>query len=155
LNWNQQAISQAKKSLDRMYGALRLAGDEKPPDAEEDDEVLEALCSNLNTPLALHCLRKIADEIYKTTDPHIIRNLCGKLRRGAELLGLLERNCEDWFRTNMEEEISESEIENLMEARRLAKDERKFQLADEIRAKLLEKNIRIEDTKDGSVWSRK
>jgi cysteinyl-tRNA synthetase len=157
LNWNQQAIFQAKKALDRIYGALRLGDSEECADFEEDenDKVLEALCSNLNTPLALHYLRQIADEIYKTTEQNTLDKLCRKLRSGAELLGLLKRNCEEWFRFGIGEKISESEIENLMKIRRRAKNEKNFQLADEIRDQLLAKNIQVEDTKDGSIWSRK
>ncbi|MDR1375696.1 MAG: cysteine--tRNA ligase [Holosporaceae bacterium] len=158
LNWNQQAISQAKRSLDRMYGALRLNNDEEqlePEENDDDDKVLEALGSNLNTPLALHYLRQITEKIHEAGDPSVVRKLCRTLRRGAKLLGILERNCEDWFPISSGEEITECEIESLMEARRRAKNEKNFPLADQIRAQLLEKNIKIEDMKSGSIWSRK
>ena len=149
LNWTEQLVAQAKQSLNRLYGALKLSTDENA-EREEDDSVIEALCGNLNTPLALQCLHKIADEIYKTSDQNKINSLCATLRYEAQTLGLLTRDCKAWF--TQAQEISEEEIEQLIAKRKQAKAEKNFALADEIRSQLLEKRIQIEDTKDGTIW---
>ena len=41
-----------------------------------------------------------------------------------------------------------------IEERKVAKKEKNFARADEIRAELLEKGIEIKDTREGVVWSR-
>jgi cysteinyl-tRNA synthetase len=51
--------------------------------------------------------------------------------------------------------LSDEEIENLIAARTSAKKARDFARADQIRAELLEKNVILEDTKDGIRWKRK
>ncbi|MGA8026631.1 MAG: cysteine--tRNA ligase [Bryobacteraceae bacterium] len=50
---------------------------------------------------------------------------------------------------------SESEIEALIEERAQAKKSRDFALADEIRGRLQERGVLLEDTKDGVRWKRK
>ena len=52
------------------------------------------------------------------------------------------------------EEILDEEIEKLIEERQVARKERNFQRADEIRAELLEKGIVLEDTREGVKWKR-
>ena len=46
------------------------------------------------------------------------------------------------------------EFEKLIEERQVARKERNFQRADEIRAELLEKGIVLEDTREGVKWKR-
>jgi cysteinyl-tRNA synthetase len=157
LNWTEQVVHQAKQALDRLYGALQLADDnyavnEKiDKDNCDNDPVIDALCNNLNTPLALRCLHDICDKIYKSSDQREIDKLCAFLKKSAKILGLLKKNCGDWFR-QISETISEEEIERLIAERTAAKIEKNFELADKIRSKLLEKKIQIEDTKDGVKW---
>ncbi|MDR1982694.1 MAG: cysteine--tRNA ligase [Holosporaceae bacterium] len=150
LDWTDKLVFQSKQSLNRLYGALKLRS-QKPKNIGADAEIVEALCGNLNTPLALRTLHEIADSIYKSTDQNEIDALCSRLKSGAELLGLLTKKNEDWFQQSGNE-ISTEEIERLIEERTKAKSEKNFALADEIRQKLLEKNIQIEDTKNGTVW---
>lgn len=165
LNWTDQIVNQAKLALDRLYGALESATDtEISQDTENSDDidnfydsenkvdfeskVTEALCNNLNTSLALQELSKIADKIYKSNDQKEKNLLCYVLKKEAEILGLLARK--SWFQR--EAKLSEEEISKLLNERAQAKAERNFQKADEIRDYLLQNKIKIEDTKDGSVW---
>ncbi|HTB97502.1 MAG TPA: cysteine--tRNA ligase [Terracidiphilus sp.] len=53
------------------------------------------------------------------------------------------------------ESLSDEEIEALVAKRQLAKKQRNFALADQIRKELAEKGIMIEDSKDGVRWRRK
>jgi cysteinyl-tRNA synthetase len=158
LNWTEQIVHQAKQALDRLYGALQLADNNCVVDDKihkdnngDNDSVVDALCNNLNTPLALRCLHDISDKIYKSRDQEEIDKLCTLLRKNAQILGLLKKNHNDWFR-QINEAISEEEIKRLIAERTAAKAEKNFELADKIRLKLLEKKIQIEDTKDGAKW---
>lgn len=52
------------------------------------------------------------------------------------------------------EELLDSDIEALIEARQAARKEKNFARADEIRNELLEKGIILEDTREGVKWKR-
>ncbi len=53
------------------------------------------------------------------------------------------------------DQITEADVEALIEERNKAKKGRDFKRSDEIRAQLLEKGVVLEDTKDGVRWKRK
>lgn len=149
LNWTDQLINQAKIALNRMYGALKKATN-CDDSFEQDDDVLDALCSNLNTPLALRKLSSITDEVYKTTEQDKINQLCSRLKNEASLLGLLQNDCHSWNKQS--DGISAEEIERQIELRRLAKLNKDFAKADEIRNNLLNNNIILEDSPSGTTW---
>lgn len=176
LNWTDQAVHQARVGLGRLYGALKKTGemghnnvengegngDEDEKSTVLDSLVLDALCANLNTPLALSELQKIADEIYQCEDQKGLKNLGRKLKREAEFLGLLWKAPKEWFQNctfgNGDDDshsISDAEIEQMIAERAEAKAAKDYRRADEIRSKLLECGIKIEDGRDGaSEWSR-
>ena len=52
------------------------------------------------------------------------------------------------------EEILDSEIEDMIAQRQAARKAKNFALADEIRGKLLEQGIILEDTREGVKWKR-
>lgn len=56
--------------------------------------------------------------------------------------------------TEKKEEILDAEIEEMIAKRQQARKEKNFALADEIRGKLLEKGIVLEDTREGVKWKR-
>lgn len=147
LNWTDQIVNQAKSALDRLYGALSSAT-EISEDVDFESKVIAALCNNLNTSLALQQLLEITDQIYKTDDQTEKNRLCSILKKEASILGLLART--NWFQRDAK--LSENEIQKLLDERQQAKLAKNFQKADEIRNYLLENKIRIEDTKNGSVW---
>ncbi len=147
LNWTDQIVNQAKLALDRLYGALNTAT-EIYEEVEFESKVVATLCNNLNTSLALQQLLEITDQIYKANDQTEKNRLCSILKKEASILGLLARA--NWFQKDAK--LSEDDIQKLLNERRQAKLARDFQKADEIRNYLLENKIKIEDTKNGSVW---
>ncbi len=52
------------------------------------------------------------------------------------------------------EELLDEEIEALIQERQLARKEKNFARADEIRKELIEKGIILEDTREGVKWKR-
>ena len=56
--------------------------------------------------------------------------------------------------TEKQEEILDSEIEDMIAQRQAARKAKNFALADEIRGKLLEMGIVLEDTREGVKWKR-
>ena len=56
--------------------------------------------------------------------------------------------------TEKKAEILDSEIEAMIEARQQARKAKNFALADEIRGKLSDMGILLEDTREGVKWKR-
>ena len=56
--------------------------------------------------------------------------------------------------TERKKEALDQEVEDLIAKRQAARKERNFALADEIRGKLLEMGIVLEDTREGVKWKR-
>ncbi len=81
----------------------------------------------------------------KMAQKAFVQSLLDELLELGDILGLV-------FETK--EEILDEEIEKLIEERQVARKERNFQRADEIRAELLEKGIVLEDTREGVKWKR-
>lgn len=71
--------------------------------------------------------------------------LRGELERLCGVMGII---------TEKKKEILDSEIEAMIAERQAARKAKKFALADEIRGKLLEKGIVLEDTREGVKWRR-
>lgn len=62
--------------------------------------------------------------------------------------------CFGYYRYKNEEEMLDSEIEEMIEKRQAARKDRNFALADQIRDELLAKGIILEDTREGVKWKK-
>ena len=59
-----------------------------------------------------------------------------------------------WASSEKKEEVLDEEIEALIQARQQARKEKNFALADEIRGRLSDMGIILEDTREGVKWKR-
>lgn len=72
LDWTGEGLEQAKRMLDRLYGALRgLADVEIASNDAVPEEFLAALLDDLNTPKALAVLFDLAKQANVATDPKV------------------------------------------------------------------------------------
>jgi cysteinyl-tRNA synthetase len=162
LDWTDELMADAKRRLDRLYGALRDAGVRGPapsaPQAEPAPAVVAALEDDLNTPEALAGLFELARAVNRSTAAHERLALAESLRAGARMLGLLGHDPAAWFeapaRASGGEALSEDEIGRLLGERERLRRERKFAEADAIRDGLAARGILIEDGAGGSRWRR-
>ena len=84
LDFSDQGLTEAKRELDRFYRALERNLD--APAADVPQPVLEALCDDLNTPLALSVMHSLA-RAAMTGD----QAAAGGLRAAGNVLGLLQQ----------------------------------------------------------------
>ncbi|HEX3992471.1 MAG TPA: DALR domain-containing protein, partial [Acetobacteraceae bacterium] len=143
-DFSEAATIEAKKELDRFYRAL-----ERCPDAgggTVPDTVLNALCDDLNTPLAFSAMHALADAAL-AGDAEAAANL----RASGHLIGLLTQAPDAWFRGGIDgANAIEAAIQERLDARRA----RNFTRADAIRADLAERGIVLEDGPGGTTWRR-
>lgn len=154
LDVNRDKAYEMKSQLDRLYGALLPVAS---LDSEQGDEKLpqplsDALCDDLNTPLALSVLHDFASQLNKAESDEEKRRLKGSLLRGGQLLGILQDDPVAWFQGDDDEA---SEIESFIARRQEAKKARNFALADAIRNDLAAKGVVLLDGPEGTSWRRK
>lgn len=158
LNFSEELLEQAQASLNGLYHALQgrdgnivAATDYVLP---KDHPVLNALCDDVNTPVAISALHHIANELNKA-QPQDQPQLKAELLAAANLLGLLQSEPNQWFQGEQKEgDLDADAIEALIAERDQAKKDRDFNNADRIRDELEARGIILEDTREGTRWSR-
>ena len=159
INYSVDIIEQAKNSLERLYTcrdnidfALKNAeeGGEIPAFIEErKNEFIAAMEDDLNTADALAAIFML------------VRDINTAIAGGAKKATL--EACADIFDQltgvlglvyNRKTDSLDSEIEELIEKRTEARKAKDFKTADEIRDKLKEMGIILEDTPQGVKWTR-
>ena len=121
-----------RRNSDRFYRALeRFPG--SPGGGTVPDQVMNALCDDLNTPLALSAMHALADAAL-AGDAQAASNL----RAAGELLGLVTQTPETWFHAGAEDTNA---IETAIQERLAARKARDFARADAIRADLADRGI--------------
>ena len=149
LDWNVKVIHQAKKLLDKLY---EIHEELKEIETSLDDrsfESIEIIFDDLNTPGLISEVNKLIKEVDSADDNEKVL-LKSKLEMIGKVLGILE----DSAYKKASDELSE-EVEKLIKQRSEAKENKNFELADEIRNTLEERGIEIKDTPDGTSWKVK
>ena len=86
---------------------------------------------------------------------HEQQQLMAELAGLADILGLLQQDPEDWFTlARGNDELSAEQIEQQIQARQQAKQDKDFAKADQIRQQLLDAGVVLEDSREGTQWRR-
>ena len=142
--------------LNRLYRILKKVDYVEITDDCVSESVIKCLCDDLNTPEALAAINKLANKLSKETDISKLTILKSKLLWSVNMLGILQESPDKWLGIGqIDESIDSNEIELLLNARKAARDSKDFSKADEIRDKLNNMGIEIEDTPDGTIWRTK
>lgn len=159
INYSAEVIEQAKNSLERLYTcrdnidfALKNAADggEVPAFTEQrKQEFTDAMEDDLNTADALAAVfvlvRDINTAIAAGAGKKALKAFAEVFDELTGVLGLVY---------NRRTETLDSEIEELINKRTEARKNKDFKTADEIRDKLKEMGIILEDTPQGVKWTR-
>ena len=159
INYSTDIIEQGKSALERLYTcrdnldfAIKNAqdGGEAPAFLEvHRNAFIEAMEDDLNTADALAALfnlvRDINTAIAASAGKTALEAMAAAFDELTYVLGLVY---------NRDTEDLDSEIEALIEQRTAARKAKDFKTADEIRDRLKEMGIVLEDTPQGVKWSR-
>ena len=155
IDWTEEVVSEARKKLDRLYGALRELADVKPaPGVTATDAFVAALEDDLNTPMALAELFELARAANKATAADDKARIKAQMLDAGELLGLLQQAPSAWFAQapGSDGAPSTEEIEALLAQRTDARRNKQWAESDRIRDELKARGVLVEDSKDGQRW---
>ncbi|HAG70525.1 MAG TPA: cysteine--tRNA ligase [Lachnospiraceae bacterium] len=165
LNFSEELMEAAKNSLERITTAadnlrylIKNSRTEKTSDTErallkEADRyrVLfdEAMDDDFNTADAITAVFELVKFINvnasSDNSSEYLEDLLGRLKELTDVLGII---------TDREDELLDEDVERLIEERSAARKNRDFARADEIRKKLSDMGIILEDTREGVKWHR-
>ena len=151
LKWTNDLVKQSKKTLKNMYSFLEKNEDVDIIDSDINKDILLALSDDLNTPKALSVLHSIFKKLKK--DPNNVE-LRSSFIRSANFMGILLIKPSNWGKKD-DDEINEQLIDELVNERNKAREAKDFALADEIRDRLSNLNIILEDGDSITKWKKK
>jgi len=154
-NFGKDLLDSAWRSLDAIYGFLRTqVGIEAAAVDIADTHAYAALLDDLNTPVAISELHKLAREM-NAADGDALAEAKGRLLAVAGLMGLLQQDPEQWFtHSRGGSDISAEEIEVLIAKRNQAKADKDYAGADGVREELKAMGVVLEDSREGTKWRR-
>ena len=108
-----------------------------------------AMDDDFNTSVALAELFELTNAVNRGA-----RGLAGQLRGLGGVLGLLQRNPEEFLKAGPGGAWSEDEIARKIAERAALKKQKNFAEADRVRAALLAASVVLEDGPTGTTWRR-
>jgi len=147
INWTTKSLLEARRTLDQWYSICA--------DCEADkilpENFVEVLSDDLNTPKAIAAMHQLKNR-YAGGD----QKAAGALKACGIFLGILCQTAETWASWRPAgREIDEQEIEKLIAAREIARENKDWDDADRIRDVLNKMGVTIKDGADGTTWELK
>jgi cysteinyl-tRNA synthetase len=158
IDWTAKALEEAEATLDRWYEAV---GDAEPR-GDPDEELLNALNDDLNTPEAIARLHRLAHPAVAEAEIADLaktrRALAPELfKRSANMLGLLWQTRSERLASVLRgARIDAARIEAIVAKRAAARGARNWAESDRLRDELAALGVAIKDNKDGTTtWEPK
>ena len=144
LVFSYDALDNSVNAYDKLKKKISTLGNEEDATdtLEFDNKFKEALANDLNTSLALTTLYDVLkSDLTNAQKKYLVNKFDSVLSIG---LSDLEEN-------EVDEELDKY-IQEKIEERKLAKQNKDFATADKIRDELLERGIVIKDTREGTIY---
>ena len=165
LNFSAELMEASKNGLDRIITSAerlkelqdKVSGDTLTEAEQEDKKTVDELVAkfeaamddDFNTADAVSAIFELVKLANSTANEEsskaYVELLAGTIAKLSDVLGII---------TERKAEVLDSEVEEMIAARQQARKEKNFALADEIRQKLLDMGIVLEDTREGVKWKR-
>ena len=165
INFSAELMEASKNGLERIITCAerlkellnKVSGDALTEEEQENkknvDELVAkfeaAMDDDFNTADAVSAIFELVKLANSTANEESSRAYAelhaGTIEKLSDVLGII---------TERKAEVLDSEVEELIAARQQARKEKNFALADEIRQKLLDMGIVLEDTREGVKWKR-
>lgn len=146
LNYSEDNLQLSRKALMRLYQSIKdVSIIEEKIDEKWLSEFNQAMNDDFNTPMALSVLFQLSHEVNKEKSTH----LAYTLKHLAGILGLLSDEPEVFLKSGA---VDVDIIAQLIDERLLARKEKNFVRADEIRTQLTELGVELEDSATGTTW---
>ena len=149
LDFKTETLDSCNSILEKFNAIKNQYKDVSLVDVQYNNDFISALKDDLNTPKALTVLHSMASKINENKDSSQLPFLLSQFLKCTALLGILQQE------NSVELSLSVEEINNYIEQRIIAKTNKDFSTADNIRNFLQQNNILIEDTKEGTSWKIK
>jgi len=171
LDFSEAAVESRLEGLDRIYGALEKfesnkaakssaeADFDKKQLEEHHQRFLQAIADDLNTPQAIGVLFELTRVLNSIDNQDPVAELLYKeILDLGDILGILKISPSQWFKTQRIKKtgsgLTDTEIDQLIEDRRQAREDKNWQRADEIRDQLQAASIQLEDREGKTFWRR-
>jgi cysteinyl-tRNA synthetase len=156
LDYQPGALHEAATALERLHGFVLRADRELGSGSQVVDGVPSEFASHmnedLNIPAALAILHENVREGNSLLDAKELDS-AGRVRdRVVSMLMVLGLAPSQWL-NHKTEQVIDAEIQVLIEQRRVAREQKDFARADQIRDQLKAKGIELSDNPSGTHWS--
>ena len=152
LNLDENHLISSEKSISRLRNAIDIKSNlEKQPISAKAyiDKFLQSMNDDLGTPAAIATLFDLARSIFRGRDNNEnVLDLIKALKMYSKILGF------DLEPAKKNIQISEEEIEELIQLRHDARSKKLFDKSDQLRDRLLSLGIQISDSPEGTNWKR-
>ncbi len=170
-DFSEKIMDESEAALERLYLTLKRLRDLGKENDKKDHELgertiafkrqwLEAMCDDFNTAEAVGNLFDFTKAINRSIDTHgwteTLELALTQIKNIAGVFGILETDPDEYLTveklSKIKLDITEEEINRLVEERAEAREDNDWQRADEIRSYLLSKSIILEDKTHGTIW---
>lgn len=165
INFSAELMEASKNGLERIVNAAerlkelsgKVSGDALSEAEQENQKTVEELVAKFEAAMdddfntadavsAIFELVKLANSSANEESSKVYVTLLAEtIAKLSDVLGII---------TERKAEVLDSEVEEMIAARQQARKEKNFALADEIRQKLLNMGIVLEDTREDVKWKR-
>jgi len=170
-DFSEQIMDESEAALERLYMTLKRVKELRREDRREDTDLadrieafkerwFQAMTDDFNTAEAIGSLFDLVKAMNRSIDSYgwtkTIEISLNEIEELGSVLGIMELDPDDYLKTEKLSkktlEITEDEINQLIEERAKAREGKNWNKADEIRSFLLSKSIILEDKSTGTIW---